>query len=156
MALQAMHAAARRMFTLFANVGPVSWAAWENTMRRSLAVFASVGVLIQFSAGDAAAQNQACARSSAGEVICGAADSTCLPDRRGQVICSTPGGGILLDRNGTAMCGPGYCTADQQGVIWCSVTPRGGAATDSRGTAHCTDSCVRASSAACVPARPPR
>jgi len=112
--------------------------------------------MFQFGAGTALAQNQACARTQNGQVVCGAADSICIADRRGDVICSTPGGGILLDRNGVAMCGPGYCVADQRGETWCSGTPRGGAATDSSGRAHCTDECVRGSNAACVRARPVR
>ncbi len=113
-------------------------------------------VLAAFGIGDASADAQPCTRTQDGSVVCGAADTVCKTDRRGEVFCSTPGGGLLFDRLGAAQCGPGHCVRDQRGEVWCSATPRGGAATDRNGRAHCTDSCVRATVAACVRPRPAR
>ncbi len=123
-------------------------------MKNSRSLTAAAIALLTCIAADAIAQNQACTRTSAGDVVCGAPDSICLSERRRDVMCSTPGGGIILDRNGVAQCGPGYCVTDQRGQTWCSSAARGGAATDSNGQAHCTDGCVRGDNAACVRPRP--
>jgi hypothetical protein len=87
-------------------------------------------------------------------MVCPQADATCLADRHGDVFCSKPGGGIDLDNLGTPTCGPGYCTRNQEGTVFCSSVPRGAASTDAYGKVACTTSCVRASPQMCVKPRP--
>lgn len=102
-------------------------------------------------APEAESAHKICKKTPDGRRVCSELpDSICLPDGRGEVFCSQPGGGIAFDMYGVAKCGPGFCVRDQRGVIWCSSVPRGGAATDLYGNATCTESCVRATSEACV------
>jgi hypothetical protein len=95
-----------------------------------------------------------CIPARDGRLVCPQPDSACMSDPDGNVLCSTPGGGIEFDRYGKPACGPGYCTKDQRGDIFCSSAPRGAAATDQNGNAVCAGSCVRAKIEACVRPKP--
>jgi hypothetical protein len=96
------------------------------------------------------AQDKSCMTNSQGNMVCPAADSTCLKNRYGDIVCSTPGGGIALDRYGEPSCGPGSCTRDVRGDLFCSSSPRGAAATNATGDAVCSGQCVPAQPKACV------
>ena len=102
------------------------------------------------------AAGDACTTDREGKMLCPAPDSSCVVDRVGDVICSTPGGGIEFDRYGDPVCGPGYCTKDLRGDLFCSSAPRGAAAMDRYGTANCAVSCVAAARQACVKPVPAR
>jgi hypothetical protein len=121
-------------------------------MRIELALAAAM----TFSAWTALAEagDQDCTPDKNGALVCPQADASCLREQDGGVVCSKPGGGIELDRLGKASCGPGYCTTNQDGEIWCSSVARGAASTDSYGKAACTTSCVRAKPQLCVKPKP--
>jgi hypothetical protein len=102
------------------------------------------------------AQDKVCSTGRDGRVYCPAPDSSCLQDRYGDVVCSQPGGGIEIDRYGEPVCGPGYCTKDLHGELFCSNAPRGAAATDRYGVAACAGECVKAQARQCVKPRPMR
>lgn len=104
----------------------------------------------------ALASDTTCTANREGRLVCPAPDSTCLKDRYGDVICSTPGGGIAIDRYGSPVCGPGYCTKDLRGDLFCSNAPRGASSTDSAGNAVCAGECVPAKAQACVKPQPAR
>jgi hypothetical protein len=99
------------------------------------------------------ATDDGCTTTRDGRVVCPKPDSRCVTDDQGEVICSTPGGGIEFDRYGVPVCGPGYCTRDQRGELFCSSVPRGAAATDRSGNAACSVSCVPATPQACIKLR---
>ena len=96
------------------------------------------------------AQDKGCTPDRYGRMVCPAPDSTCIADRYGDIVCSTPGGGIVEDRYGDPSCGPGYCTKDPRGDVFCSSSPRGAASTDRYGNAVCAGNCVQARPQACV------
>lgn len=102
----------------------------------SLFLLASVGV--------ASAQDRACVTQRDGSTVCPPPDSSCVTDRYGDVHCSSPGGGITFNRLGEPVCGPGYCTKDSHGEIFCSSAPRGAASNDRYGKATCAVACVAA------------
>ena len=102
----------------------------------------------------ALASDKVCTTNREGRTVCPAPDSTCLKDRYGDVVCSTPGGGIELDRYNNPVCGPGYCTKDLRGDLFCSSSPRGASSTDRVGNAVCADNCVPASPQVCVKPQP--
>jgi hypothetical protein len=102
----------------------------------------------------AIANDQRCATTRDGRVVCPEPDSMCVNDRQGEVICSTPGGGIEFDLFGEPACGPGYCTKNQRGNIFCSSAPRGAASTDRYGNAECSVSCVPGKPEACIKLTP--
>lgn len=104
----------------------------------------------------ALAGDTTCTTNREGRTVCPAPDSTCLKDRYGDVICSTPGGGIETDRYGNPVCGPGYCTRDLRGDLFCSNSPRGASSTDRAGNAVCAGQCVPAKAQACVKPQPAR
>lgn len=98
----------------------------------------------------AAAEKPECVTRRDGQVVCPQPDARCVLDRYGEVACSTPGGGIVHDRYGDPVCGPGHCSTDRRGDVYCSKSPRGAAAVDRYGMATCTDQCVPAKASACV------
>jgi hypothetical protein len=100
------------------------------------------------------AADERCAATSDGRVACPEPDSKCVTDRKGEIICSTPGGGIEVNQYGEAACGPGYCTKDQRGDIFCSSAQRGAASTDRYGNAACSVSCVAGKPQACIKLKP--
>lgn len=100
------------------------------------------------------AQDKGCTPDRYGRMVCPAPDSTCIADRYGDIVCSTPGGGIVEDRYGDPSCGPGYCTKDQRGDVFCSNRARGAASTDRYGNAVCAGDCVAARPQACVRPKP--
>ncbi|MBX3604329.1 MAG: hypothetical protein KF788_03615 [Piscinibacter sp.] len=104
-----------------------------------------IGLLI---AGPAAAGG--CFTVRDGRTVCPKPDARCLPDRYGDVRCSAPGGGVALDRYGAPVCGPGYCTRDLRGDVFCSSAPRGAADVDRHGKAVCAEGCVPARAEACT------
>nr|WP_297525943.1 hypothetical protein [uncultured Roseateles sp.] len=109
-----------------------------------------IGLLLVAGSCLAVAQDKGCAAGRDGKLVCPAPDSTCINDRNGAVVCSTPGGGIEVDRYGLPLCGPGYCTKDSRGEVFCSNTVRGAASSDLYGVPACAGRCVAASPSACV------
>lgn len=91
-----------------------------------------------------------CVPDRQGKLVCPPPDGRCLADRYGEVVCSTSGGGITPDRYGELVCGPGYCSKNRRGEVFCSKTPRGAAALDRYGEVACTDDCVAATAQACA------
>ncbi|MBS0448657.1 MAG: hypothetical protein JSR59_22265 [Proteobacteria bacterium] len=118
---------------------------------RSIVAAALLALLLP---ATALAGDTECTPNREGKPICPAPDSRCVTNRSGDVVCSTPGGGIELDRYGDAACGPGYCTKDLHGDLFCSSAPRGAASTDRYGNAACAVSCVPAKPQACVRPKP--
>jgi hypothetical protein len=106
--------------------------------------------------GEALAQDKTCTPNREGIMVCPEPDASCRPDRTGEVICSTVGGGIEFNRYGDPVCGPGYCTKDRRGDIYCSNQPRGAASVDRYGDAVCAGECVAASAKRCVVPKPKR
>lgn len=100
------------------------------------------------------AADPGCAQARDGRTICPQPDARCVNDRHGEVVCSTPGGGIVKDRYGETVCGPGYCTTDTHGDVFCSNSPRGAAALDRYGKAACSVACVPASAQMCERPKP--
>lgn len=118
-------------------------------------LFPAVLLLAPLLAGPGAfAGDTTCTTNREGRTVCPAPDSSCLKDRYGDVICSTPGGGIEIDRYGDPVCGPGYCTKDLRGDLFCSNAPRGASSTDRVGNAVCAGQCVPAKREACVKPQP--
>lgn len=85
-----------------------------------------------------------------GRTVCPKPDSRCLADRYGDIRCSAPGGGVEFDRYGDPVCGPGYCTKDLRGDVFCSSASRGAADVDRHGKAVCAVGCLPARADACV------
>lgn len=110
--------------------------------------------LFQGPAALATTTKSGCAERRDGRLVCPQPDARCMADRFGDILCSTPGGGIMVDRSGVLVCGPGHCTKDRRGEVFCSKSPRGAAATDRYGVATCTDECVAAAATACVMPKP--
>lgn len=106
--------------------------------------------------GPASAGDAHCTTNRSGKMVCPEPDSRCVLNRAGDVVCSAPGGGIEMDRYGEPVCGPGYCTKDRRGDLFCSDAPRGAASRDRYGNAACAGSCVPATAAACVVPQPNR
>jgi hypothetical protein len=98
----------------------------------------------------ARAADETCTPTRDGRLVCPAPDTKCVADRTGEVICSSPGGGIEFDRYGEPVCGPGYCTKDLRGDLFCSKLQRGAASVDRYGNAACAGSCVPARAQACT------
>ena len=73
-----------------------------------------------------------------------------MNDRTGKVFCSPPDGGIEVDIGGVLQCGPGSCTRDSHGKVFCSNTPRGASTLDRYGKAVCTGACVSGQTDRCV------
>jgi hypothetical protein len=105
-------------------------------------------------ASGAHADDKACTPARDGTMVCPAPGARCIADRTGEVICSTPGGGIEVDRYGDVICGPGYCTKDIRGDVFCSSATQGAASNDRYGNAACAVSCVPAKAHACVKPKP--
>lgn len=96
------------------------------------------------------AGEKGCVAGRDGRLVCPEPDARCRADRHGDIVCSSPGGGIEFDRYGEPVCGPGHCTRDIRGDLFCSSAPRGAAATDRFGNAVCAVSCVPAQAQACI------
>ena len=102
-------------------------------------------------AADAAsAVNPGCSLGRDDRVTCAQPGALCLTNASGEVRCAPVNGGIEADQNGRLQCGPGNCTRDSNGAVFCSRTPLGGSTVDRSGNAVCTDGCVAGSQQACV------
>jgi len=125
---------------------------WRMTLKPSAFVFSLCSILTVFAASDvpAATPGSGCLRTPRGQVVCPEPDSKCVAYKETEVLCSQPGGSIEFTTYGEPVCGPGYCTRDQRGEVFCSSAPRGSASTDLSGNAKCSVSCVRATRETCV------
>jgi hypothetical protein len=133
--------------------GPLSQKLGEalrNWLAMKTHLFSMFVLTMLFATSGALASDTTCTTNREGQTVCSAPDSTCVKDRYGDVVCSTPGGGIDMDRYGNPVCGPGYCTKDLRGDLFCSNAPRGASSTDRVGNAVCAGQCVPASPQACV------
>ncbi|CAN5892863.1 hypothetical protein BH11PSE13_BH11PSE13_41920 [soil metagenome] len=124
----------------------------RRTARTARAVLpaAAVALFLSAIAVMAGAQDRVCTPDRNGRMVCPQPNASCIQDRLGDIVCSTPGGGISLDRYGAAVCGPGACTQDQNGALFCSSAPQGAASTNREGKAVCAVGCVQASASMCV------
>jgi hypothetical protein len=109
----------------------------------ALCLWAATGAWAQASSKD-------CLQGRDGKMVCPPPEGRCVTNRNGDVICSGPGGGIELDRYREPLCGPGFCTIDIRGDVFCSSAAKGAASTDSYGVAVCSMGCVRATADQCV------
>jgi hypothetical protein len=105
---------------------------------------------LMLAASAAVAGEAACLAARDGSTVCPQPGARCLADRYGEIHCSTPGGGIVADRYGVLVCGPGQCTTDRRGDVWCSGAKRGAASVDRFGEAACASTCVPARARHCV------
>jgi hypothetical protein len=89
-----------------------------------------------------------CAKSSNGEVYCGA--GRCLRDSAGVVWCSRYyEGDAQVSRDGTVLCGKGQCEKDTRGELFCSTEKGGAVLKDSQGRVRCYGRCEPASVEMC-------
>lgn len=116
------------------------------TPKSLILLLAMLGALL----GAAPAFANGCYTLRDGRTLCPKPDARCLNDRYGDVRCSAPGGGIEFDRYGEPVCGPGYCTRDLRGDVFCSSAARGAADLDRAGQPVCAVGCVKARVDACV------
>lgn len=112
-----------------------------------LRAFALLAVL---SAAPAIAEPPHCFRHLDGSLRCPQGSRPCMADALGKVFCSPPDGGVEVNNFGQPLCGPGYCTRDWKGDVFCAKTPRGASDVDMYGQPLCVGGCVPGQAELCV------
>lgn len=101
--------------------------------------------------GTAAASDQPrCFRHMDGGLRCPPGAVPWMADALGTVSCASNDGGIDVNNFGLPLCGPGYCTRDYKGDVFCSKTPRGASTQDIHGKVVCVGGCMPGEAAQCV------
>lgn len=89
-----------------------------------------------------------------GGLRCPQGSVRCMPDALGHWFCAPRDGGVEVNNFGQPLCGPGYCTRDWKGDVFCAATPRGASDKNLHGQPVCTGGCVPGQAALCTAAKP--
>lgn len=98
----------------------------------------------------ATAEPPQCFRHKDGSLRCPQGSRPCMADALGSVFCSPLDGGIDVNNFGQPLCGPGYCTRDWKGDVFCSKNSRGASDVDMYGKPVCVGGCVPGQAELCV------
>ena len=118
--------------------------------RRVLSFVVAAAAVLSLPVHATSTEQPRCVRHKDGGLRCPQGSIPCLPDALGKVSCAPTDGGVERNNFGEPLCGPGYCTRDWKGDVFCAKTPRGASDVDRYGEPVCAGGCVPGQAALCT------